>query len=83
MNGPWPQYGATSLHIYRSLWQFFYLFLSLWLFARRSFPINAVGLLFWIIFDINGVGNRQYFDMGGYFGGGSNWLQPRPPVFEE
>jgi len=53
------------------------------IFAHRSFPINAVGLLFWIIFDINGVGNRQYFDMGGYFGGGSNWLQPRPPVFKE
>jgi len=23
---------------------------------------------------------REYFDMGGYFGSGSNWLQPRPSI---
>jgi len=25
--------------------------------------------------------DRKDFDVGGYFGGGSNWLQLRPPVF--
>lgn len=32
---------------------------SFWLFARRTFPTNAVGLLFGIIFGINRVGGQE------------------------
>lgn len=34
---------------------------SFWLFAHRSFPINAVGLFFWIIYGINRVGKQEVF----------------------
>jgi len=27
-----------------------------------------------------GLLSRKYFDVGGYFTSGSNWLQPRPPL---
>jgi len=63
------------------LWRFFCGCLGFLLFSHSSFPTYAVGLLFWIIFDINRVANGEYFDMCGYFGSGPNWLQARLPVW--
>jgi hypothetical protein len=50
---------AISFYTCKLFWQFSYLFSSFWLFARRSSRAGVVGLLSWIIFDMNRVGGQE------------------------
>ena len=47
------------LDTHKLLWQFFCWYLGFLLFHHSSFPRGVVGLLSWIIFDINMVGGQE------------------------
>ncbi len=61
VDAQWPEHEVTFLHICRLLWPFSCQYLGFWLYAHRSFPKGGVGLLSWMISDINRVGGQEVF----------------------
>lgn len=55
----WPEHWFTSLRIWMLLLRFFYWCVNFRLFPHSSFRASVVGLLPWIIFDINRVGEQE------------------------